>query len=256
MKTDLEQRQIIERKLADSDIVPESYQNVLIQIRDAMTKSYFTIGDISNNLIIMNSESGFQITEQRIFDAVGRYVGKSGRTVRYYSETAAFYPESIRTEFEVLPFACFVFARSMNGKWREVLEFAVENIGASLDYIRYVFLSPIPETPDPKEICEISQVSQLDQQGLDKSEKFLKSESSDDPLGEKSWENSQQYGRIRQFSALSVLNQLRQSIRGTLQLLSTIDNDQIKDKDGIVFYLEFAEERIDDIVKVVNSGKM
>ena len=77
------------------------------------------------------------VTQDRIFNAIGNFCGKSGRTVRYYAETAGFYPRLVRDEFDVLPFSFFVFARYEGDNWRNVLEFALLRPEISLDALKF-----------------------------------------------------------------------------------------------------------------------
>jgi hypothetical protein len=129
--------------LSDSDIVPDDVQVELINWRDIFRGGAFRIGDIANELIIRQKGerpdgSLARVTSARVYRAVGRFCGKSGRTVRYYAEVSAFYPENIRTEFEVVPFSHFVLARQMDD-WREVLDFSARNPDYSAERVRAEF---------------------------------------------------------------------------------------------------------------------
>ena len=141
-------------RVSDRDIVPDSAQNILINWRDLFVDGYFAIGDIANSLVLRSAERGFPVTDKRVYKAVGRFCGKSGRTVRYYAETSAFYPEEVRDEFDVLPFSHFVFARSMGGRWREILEYAstVPEVTQVALRVKFVYGIDIDKT------CEHSQV--------------------------------------------------------------------------------------------------
>lgn len=143
--------------ISDNTIVPEEYQNLLIYWRDQFTKGFFVIGDIANNLITESIKSGLRVNDQRIFDAVGKYCGRSGRTVRYYAETASFFPQEIRDEYDELPFAYFVFAKSY-GDWKSVLDYAMENPAISVDALRDVFLSKLAKQRS-EEMREVSPIS-------------------------------------------------------------------------------------------------
>lgn len=127
-------------KLRDSDIVPDDYQAVLISIRDTMTESYFAIGDIANELVVKSALKGLKATDQRVFDAVGRFCGKSGRTVRYYAETSAFFSDEVRRKYHALAFSHFVFAKSMGMSWREVLDYALSDPGSTAELLKFRFL--------------------------------------------------------------------------------------------------------------------
>lgn len=131
--------------LTANQIIPEAYQNVLLTLRDRLTITYFQIGDISDSLVSQAAEQGFRVTEQEVFDAVGDFIGKSGRTIRYYTETARFYPPDVRDEFENVPFARFVFARGCGALWRTVLEVANANPYWSEDRLRYEYTKMLDE---------------------------------------------------------------------------------------------------------------
>lgn len=124
-----------ETPLSDSDIVPDEVQNELIRWRDVFSAGAFNIGDIANKMIERASGQGWVVTNDRIYRAVGKFCGKSGRTIRYYAETSAFYPANIRNKFEVLPFSHFVFARTKCSEWETVLEYAAENPEKSLSEV-------------------------------------------------------------------------------------------------------------------------
>jgi len=104
--------------------VPEQYQMRLLDLRDKFREGYFEIGDIANELTDYATASGFKVTKKMVHTAVGSFCGKSERTVRYYAETAEFYPKDVRDEYDVLSFAHFVFAKSLGQLWCEPLKYA------------------------------------------------------------------------------------------------------------------------------------
>ncbi len=110
--------------ITDNDIVPENYQNELMQWRDVFRSGFFAIGDIANLLCDKAGVHGLCVTHNRVYDAVGKFCGRTGRTVRYYAETARFYSAGVRSEFDILPFSLFVCARGYD-EWRKVLEYAM-----------------------------------------------------------------------------------------------------------------------------------
>lgn len=128
------------RWLSDADIVPDEVQSELIQIGDFLTEGAFRIGDIANELISRVAQSGWQVTNDRVYAAVGRFCGKSGRTVRYYAETSAFYPQDARQEFHTAPFSHFVFARGTGCKWREALEYSAVTPGVTVQELTSQFI--------------------------------------------------------------------------------------------------------------------
>lgn len=118
--------------LSYGDIIPDDLQSELIFIRDSLKQCFFRIGDIANEIY-----DGHSHTVQRdvINAAVGALCGKSGRTVRYYSETALFFPPEVRQEFEVLSFTHFVYAHTFGASWRVYLEKAAGSLSRSAESI-------------------------------------------------------------------------------------------------------------------------
>lgn len=141
-----------------SDLIPESYQNALIQIRDNFRNGYFFIGDIANELCEYAKMSHYRVTQADVFHAVGRYCGKSGRTVRYYAECADFYPPSVRDEFDMCAFSHFVLAKSAGDEWRPIMEYAKENPWISEDGLRIKFFG-LPIAYDGQELDPIATVA-------------------------------------------------------------------------------------------------
>lgn len=110
-----------------SSLLPDEIQARLIEIRQSMTVDCFAVGDIAEEISKHAAEQGFKVTQGDIHNIIGSFIGKSGRTVRYYHETARFFDVPTRTEFAILNFAHFVVARSFGDNWRDVLEYAADN---------------------------------------------------------------------------------------------------------------------------------
>lgn len=110
--------------VSDNDLIPELYQNRLLHWRDIFKMGYFDIGDTALLLSERAAGQGYKVSEGQVYAAVGRFCGKSGRTIRYYAEQAAFYSVLTRERYDMLPFSHFVFARSMGERWQEVLDYA------------------------------------------------------------------------------------------------------------------------------------
>jgi hypothetical protein len=126
-------------------IISDEDQALLIQIRDNLRLNYFAIGDVANKYIYMSAKGKYAVDAQTIYDAVGKFVGKSGRTVRYYAEQSMFYDQATRDKYDILPFSFFVFARSMDGQWNDVLEYAMLNPQKRLSAIRTKFIGGISD---------------------------------------------------------------------------------------------------------------
>ena len=133
METDVRVRATPRVEVRDSDLIPDETQNLLIYWRDKIKDGYFQIGDISNQMILRSAMDGYSVKQEQVYSAVGRFCGKSGRTVRYYAETAAFYSENVRNEYEMLPFSHFVYARTLGEKWKEVLDKYKKTFAEMLD---------------------------------------------------------------------------------------------------------------------------
>jgi hypothetical protein len=125
-----------ERHLSNNQIIQEEDQNTLMMARDGLRYTYFLIGDIANKYLRMTADTGYKVPAARIFDAVAYFSGHASRTVRYYAETAAFYPEAVREEYGELPFSYFVTARYAGDKWRDVLDFAAANPNVTLGVLQ------------------------------------------------------------------------------------------------------------------------
>lgn len=130
-------------RLSVNEIVPEDLQNKLMGLEFTLTRAYFEIGDIANDLIgyvpQLTRDGTRVVTQQDVFDAVGYFCHRAGRTVRYYAETAEFYPLEVRAEFDMLPFGHFVVARSFGSRWKDVLEYAREHISLNEDTLKQYF---------------------------------------------------------------------------------------------------------------------
>ena len=143
MALNLSTRISIPETLTDNDIVPHALQNRLMYWRDVFRMGQFDIGDIAAEVIESVAARGLGINQDRVMDATGNFCGKSGRTVRYYYETAVFYPPDVRQEFNILPFSHFVFARSTGDHWRRVLEYSmvfpgIGEKGLRAEYLRWL----------------------------------------------------------------------------------------------------------------------
>lgn len=123
-------------QIDDGDLVPDDVQTELIMIRSRLTADYFRIGDIANRLVLEAAKTGMRVAAARIHKAVGRFVGKRPRTVRYYAENAAFFDSDARCLYQFLPFSFFDFARSFGNQWEEVLKVAADNPACTLGWLQ------------------------------------------------------------------------------------------------------------------------
>lgn len=124
-------------KMSFNMIVPDDLQMELLDLRDNIRNNSFKVGDIAWKVMQGSLERGLNVSQSMVWAAVGSFVGYSSRTIRYFAETASFYPKSIRDKYDILPFSHFVYARYKGDKWQDVLDYAMANPGISegeLDY--------------------------------------------------------------------------------------------------------------------------
>jgi len=127
------------KEYSANDLVPEEYQMRLMMWRDEFTRGYFEIGDIANEIVVYNIQQGMKIDQNSIYSAVGKFCGKSGRTVRDYAEVAAFFSPGVRDEYDVLPFSHFRFAKSCGLDYREALDRSLSNPSMSVEALELLF---------------------------------------------------------------------------------------------------------------------
>jgi len=118
--------------ISPRSLLTDDQQNELMWIRDKLVLSYFRAGDIANESIL-NNATREGATAQMVYDEVGVWLGKSGRTVRYYAETAAFFSPRVRSDFDMLPFSHFDLARNYKDDWWIVLDIARSSPAMTVD---------------------------------------------------------------------------------------------------------------------------
>lgn len=232
-------------RFSDSDIVPDEFQNRLMNLRDMMTACSWGIGDIANDLVEQNASVGIQVTDKRIHKAVGRFCGRSGRTVRYYAETASFFPQQVREEYDMLSFAHFVFARQMKELWREVLDYAASLPGATLEQLEKKYLPcQNTDTLDEQDSEQSREVSQF----IDAAQALAGSEIIDTsvytPSGAPVSSDSRRYGVMSAASALAV----------ALSTFRSQAHELLDDQDGCDGVLNDADRLISELREV--AGKV
>jgi hypothetical protein len=142
------------RKASVNDIVPEEYQQKLMEIDFTMSQCYWLIGDICTDLV--NSvnrtrarELGKIISKTDIFEAVGFFCHRTSRSVRYYYECAWFFPVEVRQKYEV-PFNIYAEARWVKD-WELLLQIAEENPIWSAERVRNEYLERTGEKKESRE---------------------------------------------------------------------------------------------------------
>lgn len=142
-----------------TSVIPQSYLDELIQIRDDMTNSYWKIGDIANAICAFSIANRLPADKMRVYAAVGLVVGKAQRSVRLYSFISNFYPYSARKEYEVLPYYHFVLAAQFESgtRWKEVLDTAmdfIDNYGVppTLEKLSSALSKAVENSVSPSEV--------------------------------------------------------------------------------------------------------
>lgn len=137
---------------SSNDIVPQDIQNELMTIREFDRLSRFRIGDLSAGLYDNHRAAGNgEITKSRVRRAIGYYLGKSERTIRYYEAVASFYPQETREKYAQLPFDAFDLAKQ-HANWEQVLDHAQKTL-CSMDALEVAAdklsrgLDPAPPQP-------------------------------------------------------------------------------------------------------------
>ena len=105
------------------------YVDELLSIRDRATRDMFRIGDIANELIDIWKNAGQENKALAVYDAVGNFVGKSARTVRYYASIAKRFGDDFRGgDYEPLSFDHYRVAFQHPGQEQDVLDYAVSRV--------------------------------------------------------------------------------------------------------------------------------
>lgn len=151
--------QLAQYQRSISTLIPQDYLNELMYWRDQINNGAWRIGEIANEVYTLALANDQTASKIDICSAVGMVVGKSGRTIRYYADTAAFFPLQVRREYaDILPFSHFVLAKSLgdglasSGKplWQETLDLSVEymaqhQVPPSREHLEHLMSGPIDE---------------------------------------------------------------------------------------------------------------
>lgn len=95
-------------------MMPMDVQVELMAIADRRHADQWRIGDIANNVCDWGDDQIRFIAHQSVYMVVSEFLNNeiTPRTVRLYAETARFYSAETRSEFDVLPFSHFAFAKA------------------------------------------------------------------------------------------------------------------------------------------------
>ena len=130
-------------------LIPQNFQEELIQMGEDITRHTFRIGDIVLSIYDYVEANGLECSRRDIWRAVGAYVGKAANTVQGYVILAEFYPPKVRQEYEVLSSNHFRAAMGIEKKlgisWKRVLDYAIDRVDtygrpATVDELYKVFL--------------------------------------------------------------------------------------------------------------------
>lgn len=150
IKTEVRKQLPYMRRASINDIVPEEYQQKLMEIDITMTQCYWLIGDICVDLVRSVNrkraqEMGKYISKVDIFGAVGYFCHRTARSVRYYYECAWYFPVEVRKKYDV-PFNIYAEARWVKD-WELLLKIAEENPQWSAEHVRAYYYEQIGEDP-------------------------------------------------------------------------------------------------------------
>lgn len=120
------------------DVLTVEEESKLMQIRDGHREDYFWVGSLANKKIRKAAKAEFPITAKEIYHQIGRILGKSDRTIRYYADVESSYPRWVQEEYDILPFSFFDYARAKDN-WKEILDYAMEHPSYSLSAIERKF---------------------------------------------------------------------------------------------------------------------
>jgi len=143
-------------------LIPDKWQNELIAIKERATQDAWAIGDITNILKDYHKEAETGVLAKDIWSAVGAFVGKSARTVRFYASLAAVFAPDARAKHEVLSHDHFRLA-SQYTEPEEVLLYAVSRVDdygrpATVDDCYQEFFVPEDKIHDEKQSVEAATV--------------------------------------------------------------------------------------------------
>lgn len=131
-------------------ILTDQEESLLMGVRDSIRDNYFLVGRIVNDKLKVVARAQEDVSFKDVYHSVGRIIGKSKRTVRYYAEVEAFYSVKAQQEYDILPFAFFDYARGFED-WREVLDYAMEHPSYSLAAVKREFSKTSTITDAPNE---------------------------------------------------------------------------------------------------------
>lgn len=115
------------KKILDQ-IIPDNVRDRCVYIGQTLSRGNWETGDIANFCKALVRERGYEINDMEIYQYLADLEGSSESSVRHAAYVAAFYPEPVRSDFEVLPFSHFQYAMQFRDGWRDVLETSLRGI--------------------------------------------------------------------------------------------------------------------------------
>ena len=111
-----------------ADIVPDAIQVELISLRDSMTRCGWRVGDLTNAIVDHCDVNKIMVSKMDVYQAVGVFAGKAGRTVRDYAMLSAFYSPATRLEYDILSIDHFRTALRLGEAWQTGLEWCADQV--------------------------------------------------------------------------------------------------------------------------------
>jgi hypothetical protein len=85
-------------------IIPDEYQDILIQIGQASSLAQWAIGDITLAIIQAHDDQKTNVPVMSIYAAISVFTGKSSRSIRSYAHISITWEKAIRDRFPMLSF--------------------------------------------------------------------------------------------------------------------------------------------------------
>lgn len=108
-----------------TEIIPESYQVLLINISHQTTDLSWELGDITREIIVQLVDTHPEIDRAFIYSAIGAFAGRSARTIREYHHLAREFEIQDRERYSILSFDHFRTAATFGDLRYQALEWAV-----------------------------------------------------------------------------------------------------------------------------------
>lgn len=159
VKDEVKQKMEAYHSVSANDIIPDEYQQKLMQLDITMTRCFWLIGDITEDIINSVNRERVKllekvVTQNDIFEAVGYFCHRTARTIRYYYEIAHYFPIEIREKYDV-PFIIYAEARWAKN-WELMLQIAEANPMWSAARVKEEYYKQVdePRSDDTNELTD------------------------------------------------------------------------------------------------------